>query len=201
MATIPDVFIIESLRVSEERDQREGEIIYRSLRMSGKKPIYHYVRTRRELEHFIGVFKTSGYRYLHLSCHGNIDLFATTFDDLDNADMVEVLGEAIDARRLFLSTCQAATSPFARLLFRQTRCISIAGPTGEIDFDDSAVFWTAFYHLMFKANRKKMDHATVHANLARGALMIGQEFRLFSPKKGGLPAIRVFPGSLEDDDL
>ena len=46
-------------------------MIYRSLRMSLKKPLYHYVRTVSEFKHFIDEFGKSDYRYLHISCHGN----------------------------------------------------------------------------------------------------------------------------------
>jgi len=51
--TNPEVFIRESLKFSEETDYREGEMIYRSLRMSLKEPIYRYVRTLTEFEHFV----------------------------------------------------------------------------------------------------------------------------------------------------
>ena len=202
--TIPDVFIIESLKTKEEQHNKEGEIIYRSLRMSGKMPIYHYVRTKRELEHFIAAFEKSRYRSLHISCHGNIDTFATTFDVLDDAEMVSVLGSAIDKKRLFLSTCLAATSPFAAKLFKETGCISVAGPSGKIDFDDSAVLWTAFYHMMFKANPDLMKHGVVKMNLARAALMLNEEVRFFLPTPARKPLLTTLPPKekrVEEDDL
>jgi hypothetical protein len=46
--------------------------------MSLKKPLYHYVRTIAEFEHFIDEFAKSDYRYLHVSCHGSRSGVSTT---------------------------------------------------------------------------------------------------------------------------
>jgi hypothetical protein len=181
--SVADVFIIESLKVKEEVDRKEGEIIYRTLRMSGKNPVYHYVRTERELRHFINEFKASRYRYLHISCHGNIDTFATTFDVLDDDSFSRILAPALNQRRLFLSTCLAATSPFAAKIFKRSRCYSVAGPVGEIAFDDSAILWTSFYHLMFKTNVDLMKNDDVKLNLSRAASILGERIRLLTPNR------------------
>lgn len=181
--TKPDVFIIESLNIPDEEHRREGEIIFRSLKMSGKNPIYRYLRTRTELEHFVKEFKESSYRYLHVSCHGDIDNFATTFDDMDNEEFSSILGSCLDGRRLFLSTCLAATSPFAKALFSKSSCHSVAGPAGKIAFDDSAVFWTGFYHLMFKENARLMTNANAILNLTKCAQLIDRRFHYFYQDK------------------
>jgi hypothetical protein len=78
----PEVFIIESLRFDEEADYREGEMIAKALAMSLKTPLYRYVRTRAEFEHFVDEFEDSGYRYLHISCHGSANGISTTLDPL-----------------------------------------------------------------------------------------------------------------------
>ena len=62
----PEVYIIESLGLDDENRRKEGEIISRTMRLSGKKPIYRYVRTQRELEYFVSDFAKSNYRYLHV---------------------------------------------------------------------------------------------------------------------------------------
>lgn len=47
MATVPDVFIIETLNPDDEGNGRfEGSVISSVLRLHEKKPIYCYVRTR-----------------------------------------------------------------------------------------------------------------------------------------------------------
>ncbi len=183
MVTKPEVFIIESLNFSEETDYREGEIIYRSLRMSGKKPRYHYIRTCDEFEHFIGDFEDSGYRYLHISCHGNRNGLSTTLNDLPRDEFVEIVAPVLDDRRLFLSTCLATTRVLANGVFSKGNCNSVAGPAKSIDFDDSAILWTSFYHLMFKANAKLMKRSVIRRNLAKAALLVGEQIHFFTPSR------------------
>ena len=60
--TIPKLFIIESLDIEDEEHRKEGEILSRVLTMAGKAPIYRYVRTKAELQHFIKEFQRSRYR-------------------------------------------------------------------------------------------------------------------------------------------
>ena len=73
--------------------------------MSGKNPVYHYVRTRKELEHFVDEFRKSKYRYFHLSCHSEVNLFSMTLDYMTASELADVFGTALERRRLFLSTC------------------------------------------------------------------------------------------------
>ena len=61
MATLPRVFIIESLGFSDEKEDRfEGGILSRMLRLSGSEPEYMYLRTRRELEKAVALFEKAG---------------------------------------------------------------------------------------------------------------------------------------------
>lgn len=191
--TRPDVFIIESLGFADEEHRREGEIISRALRMSGKRPIYHYVRTRRELEHFVAEFDRSGYRYLHISCHGNVGSVSTTLDAIDDRTFGAIVGPALSGRRLFLSTCLAATSKLAQAVFGNGACLSVAGPVGEIAFDDSVILWTTFYHLMFKENASAMRRKNIEINLTKAGLILDQRLRLHTPASGNSSTERVLP--------
>ena len=175
-----DVYIIESLNFDEEEKYREGEMIYRSLRMSGKEPIYNYVRTVAELEHFVEEFEASGYRYLHISCHGSRSGVSTTLESITTDDFAEIVGPSLDGKRLFLSTCQASTPAMARAVFSQGNCTSLAGPVNKICFDDSVILWTSFYHLMFKANAKAMKRSQIRQTLAKSALLVGEKMNLFT---------------------
>src|SRR4051812_29448548 len=78
--TVPEVFIIESLELEDEEEGREGAVLAAVLKMCGKNPLYYYIRTEAELEMLAGKFKESGYRYLHISCHGGDDALHTTID-------------------------------------------------------------------------------------------------------------------------
>ncbi len=68
--SIPEVFIIESLHFDDENESRyEGSFLSQILHLGGKKPLYYYIRTKRELTEVLRIFKASGYRYLHFSYH------------------------------------------------------------------------------------------------------------------------------------
>ena len=61
--TQPETFILESLSIDDEKNQRmDGKVLYEVLRLQGKNPIYYYFRTQVELIKFSDVFRQSGYR-------------------------------------------------------------------------------------------------------------------------------------------
>jgi hypothetical protein len=149
----PEVFIIESVYLEDEKEpKREGQIISQVLEMSRKNCEYHYIRTKKELRKFLKLFIKSQYRYLHLSCHGDEESLATTFDDVSFKELADFLRGNEHRFRLFLSSCLMASSKgnLAKTIMPATNCISILGPDGTIGFGDAAVFWSSLYHLMFK---------------------------------------------------
>lgn len=192
-STKPEVFIIESLKLDEEEHYREGEAIARSLRMSLKTPQYRYVRTARELEHFVDEFEDSNYRYLHISCHGSKSGVSTTLDDLTTDEFAAIVGPVLDKRRLFLSTCQASTTGMAKAVFSHSGCYSLVGPVNKINFDDSVIMWTAFYHLMFKTNERAMKRDAITRTIAQCAAMVDETVAFYTPTKDGTPKRVVVP--------
>lgn len=188
-----EVFIIESLNFTEEEDYREGEMISRSLKMSLKNPIYRYVRTKLELQHFVDEFEDSDYRYLHISCHGSKNGISTTLDNLSIDEFADIVGPALDGKRLFLSTCQASTSRMAQAVFEKGGCTSLVGPVNRINFDDSVVLWTSFYHLMFKADAKRMKREQIKKTIADVAGLVGERVNFFASRNGRLFAQVVLP--------
>ncbi|WP_299183190.1 hypothetical protein [uncultured Chryseobacterium sp.] len=160
--TDPYVFILESLDFEDEkRGSFEGEIISQILSMSNIKHKYFYIRTRREFEYFIDQFAKSNYRYLHISCHGSTDKISTTLDDISFQDLGIILGDKLDRKRLFLSSCLSTNESLAEAIFPTSDCISIVGPNKEINMDDAAIFWSSFYQKMFKENIKYMKNEKV----------------------------------------
>lgn len=194
----PTVCIVESLRFLEEDTHREGEIIAKTLRLSGKETHYSYLRTRQELEAYVKEFGASPHRYLHVSCHGNEGGFGTTTGYLAAEEFARLLAPHVDNRRVFLSACLAAESKFAKTLLLNSKCISVLAPVGTIQFDDAAIFWTAFYHLMFKANFASMSGAAVRATAARCASLTGETFRLFWKANGKVVTRTIAPETLDD---
>ena len=173
------VCIVESLGFFDEDAYKEGEIIFRTLRLSEKAAHYTYLRSRAEFEAFLKEFAESSHRYLHVSCHGNTGAFFTTLDKIKSVDFAKMLGPHLEKRRLFLSACLAADSAFAKALLENSKCLSVLGPEGKINFDDAAIFWTAFYHLMFKTNPDAMKRSDLIENVVRCAKLVNKKFRFF----------------------
>ena len=191
--TIPEVYIIETLDVDDEEDRREGEVITKVLRMAGKSPRYRYVRTAKELEHFAQEFGSSGCRYLHISCHGNIGVFGMTLDTLTEVEFADIIGPHLDDRRLFLSTCLATTPGFAQLIFDRSNCFSVAGPVNSVGFTDAALFWSTFYHLMFKTSSQSMKRNAILDNIRKAATCIGEPLRMFTRSVNRTPVEHLLP--------
>ncbi|MCD1117557.1 hypothetical protein [Chryseobacterium turcicum] len=160
--TNPYVFIIESLDFDDEEKQAyEGEIISRILSISNIEHKYYYIRTKREFEHFINEFLESNYRYLHISCHGNLNEISTTLDRISFQELGTILGDKLDRKRLFLSSCLSTNKSLAETILSNSDCFSIIGPNEEIDMDDAAIFWSSFYQKMFKDNDRYMKNDKV----------------------------------------
>jgi hypothetical protein len=161
--TKPELFIIESLALKDEKAGRqEGDIISRMLQLAGKTGTrYYYIRTLRELEKMIELFGDSNYRYLHISCHADKSGMGTTFDNVSYADLGKMLRPHLSNRRVFVSACQMACNSLAQELLRDTGCHSLIGPKNQIAFDSAAAFWISFYHLMFKVNELAMKRETL----------------------------------------
>lgn len=148
--TIPEVFIIESLRFAdEERGYYEGQIISDILRLNQKQSKYYYIRTKKELRAVLEKFRDSNYRYLHLSCHANNKEMATTLDSIPFDELSTLLKPYLRERRLFVSACEMVNINLGKLLLPGSGCFSLMGPATRIAFSDAAIIWASLYHLMF----------------------------------------------------
>jgi hypothetical protein len=182
--TNPTVCIVESLNFLQEDTHKEGEIISRTLRLSAKDAHYTYLRSPQEMEAFAVEFGRSKHRYLHVSCHGNRKAFFTTTGHMLAADFARLLAPHVDSRRVFLSACQAAQSEFAKSLLSASGCWSVLAPVDDIFFDDAAIFWSSFYHIMFKNNPDSMNRSGIKRTVEKCADLIGAQFRLFFREDG-----------------
>lgn len=168
MITKPKLFIIESLEFKDEKDEYfEGQIISKILKFAQIESQYYYVRTKREFEHVLGLFKESNYRYLHISCHGNTKGISTTLDNISFKELGLLLHNVIDNKRLFISACSVMNKNLAEEILQITDCYSIVGPSKKIYMDDAVIFWSAFYQLMFKVNPSKMNRNTLEKTLRK----------------------------------
>lgn len=154
--TIPEIFIVESLRFDDEAsDSYEGKIISNILHLNGKNSKYYYIRTRRELEEVVGIFDASRYRYLHLSCHGSPQSMATTLDTIPFEQLGGILQPHLHNKRLFLSACEMVNEELAKAIIPDSGCYSIIGPSESVKFSDAAILWASFYHLIFNYDSGK----------------------------------------------
>jgi hypothetical protein len=194
--TTPQVFIIESLKLDDEKNERfEGRILQHIPRLGDKKSAYYYIRTRRELEKMAKLFGKSGFRYLHISCHGNTAEMATTFDRISFQELGGLLRPHLRGRRVFVSACEMTTKALAtELLLHRSRCSSLIGPCDTIKFSDAALLWSSFYHLVFRTNDEVMKRKWVLAHLQSTATLFGVRMNYFSASKSkGVRATAVAP--------
>lgn len=181
MKTTPNVFIIESLRFDDEKERRaEGKFLSHILRLEGREFAYYYIRTKQELEEVLDRFETSGFRYLHISCHANNNGIALTLDDLTVGELGELLRPYLDKRRVFFSACELATERLARELLTETLCYSVVAPAQGVEFGQAALFWASLYHLMFREEKKEMKRAELSRNLSALSTLFALKIRFFS---------------------
>ena len=148
--TKPETFILESLDHEDEMATRlDGKILFDVLKLQGKNPKYYYFRTQRELIEFARLFRESGYRYLHLSCHGSDEIVRYTFGESTYSDFAAIFDKKLHNRRLFVSGCNLGNMEFAKAIFAKNGGMySVTAPTKKVFFDQSIAFWSAFYYMM-----------------------------------------------------
>ena len=181
-STIADVYIIESLDPDDEGNGRfEGAFLSHVLRLHGKEPKYKYVRTRAEFERAIRMFAASGYRYLHLSCHGDAEgLCTTNQEEVDYDELAELLIPCMHEKRLFISACKMVHKDLAKALLPSSGCFSIVGPTMNIAFTDSAVVWASVYHLAFSEDADRITRNSLREKLKQACKLFDVEFAYFA---------------------
>jgi hypothetical protein len=197
----PRVFIIESLTLKDEANKRfEGRILKQILRLSGKESAYYYIRTRRELERIARLFGRSGFRYLHISCHGNSNEMATTFGSISFPELGHILRPHLRDRRVFLSACEMTTRSLARELISGSGCYSVIGPSDAVRFGDAAILWSSFYHLMFRTNESAMQRKWILAHLRKTTKLFRVRMNYFArSRKQGIRSIVLGPGLKAND--
>ncbi len=59
----------------------------------------------------------------------------------------------------------------AKAVIPSSKCLSIIGPAKTVNFNDAAILWSSFYHLMFRDNAKAMKRPMILQNLKDVAQM------------------------------
>jgi hypothetical protein len=183
--TKPEVFVIESLGPDDEGNGRfEGSIISQMLNLHGKQCKYRYVRTRKHFIQAVKQFANSDYRYLHISCHADRRGMCTTNqDEIDHAELGQILRPHIRNKRLFLSACEMVNEYLVREIIPGSGCNSVVGPSVKVAFSDAAILWASFYHLMFSHSFRSMGHEALKKYLRRTSRMFQVDMSYFSKSK------------------
>lgn len=165
--TIADVFIIESLRINDEIEQRyEGRRLADILRMAGKNPKYYYFQEKSELPYILKLFKATKYRYLHFSCHASMTSIITTASVYTYPEFARELAGYLKEKRAFFSACELGNELFTTCLAGTNKGMhSVVAPAEEIRFDHAAAIWSAFYVSLFSSNKNSMRHADILGRL------------------------------------
>lgn len=173
--TSSDIFIIESLGLDDEtKEQYDGRILYQTLKLHGKNPIYYYVRTALELSEVAKIFRETGYRYLHLSCHGSPGIVKLTFENVTFAKFAQYFTGLLNNRRVFASGCSLGNQALASSLFAVNGGMySLTGPQKKVFFDQSSAFWSAFYYLMHAEDSQSMKKQILEATLKQICPLFG----------------------------
>jgi hypothetical protein len=195
--TRANVFIIESLSFDDEKNNRfEGRFLSQILHLGGKESIYYYIRTKKELEKLLKLFKGSDYRYLHLSSHGDTESIYTTLDRIPFRELAKLLRPYLKEKRLFVSACSAVNEDLAEIVIPSSGCFSIIGPAEDVLFNDAAIMWASFYHLVFKEEPMKMKRQYVVSTLKNVANTFGVSMNYFSiseRSKEGYKGTKIHP--------
>ncbi len=216
--TKPETFILESLAHEDELATRlDGKVLYDVLKLQGKNPLYYYFRTQRELVEFSKIFRDSGYRYLHLSCHGNAETVSYTFGESVYTEFARLFERKLHNRRLFVSGCNLGNMNFAKAIFATNGGMySVTAPTKKVFFDQSISFWSAFYYMMHawdsSAMKKKrlnqvfnqlstifeMPLAHYYRDTGQGAAVVEQ---IYSAKRENLNTAKAKASTLPGEEI
>jgi hypothetical protein len=196
-STVPEVFVVESLKFDDEANDRyEGKIVSNILHLNGKNSKYYYIRTRRELEEVVGIFGVSRYRYLHLSCHGRHQSMGTTLDTIPFEQLGEILKPNLYKKRLFISACEMANEDLAKAIIPDSGCYSIIGPSEPVAFSDAAILWASFYHLIFNYDAEAIKREGIIKYCQRIVNLFGVPLNYYSSSrsnKRGFKLERIRP--------
>ncbi len=197
--TDPHFFIIESLNLEDENEERfEGKFLYNYLKILKKNPKYYYIRSRRELIQASDIFRKIGYRYLYLSCHGKENAVCTTFDEISFEDFASIFSKKLEHRRLFVSGCSIGNLEFAKHLFKKNGGMySLTAPKDVVLFTQTLPFWTSFYYLMESIDSRAMKAAAIYPSLQLCANMFDIDINHFykSTSHGGNVTCKEFISS------
>jgi hypothetical protein len=108
----------------------------------------------------------SKYRYLHLSCHGDVDKIFTRCGEISNYALARIFENSLKLKRLFFSACLVGNRDFSEIIAAKNKGMhSIVAPVQKIRFDHAAALWNALYLSLFTENEERMTHERIISRL------------------------------------
>jgi hypothetical protein len=157
------VFIIENLR---GEDFFDGENLHEILELSNIQSIYKEVHDKAEFIAAMDDFKESNLRYLHISCHADMDGIEINGEEITNLELSKIFKNKITNRKIFLSVCKGGNRNIATAV---AKCggQSLIGTPINLHFDKAALFWPSFYHVINRADSSKMNQKSISGTLKK----------------------------------
>lgn len=151
------VYIIES----NELHYRDGEKLREILDLIEFPCRYQPVGTLSEFSNAIDEFSKSGFRYLHLSCHADMDGIQIKDSLIDNKDLIPICKGKLSRKRVFLSACRASNLRLATVLIQKCGAQSIIGSPQDLHFITAATLWPAFYHKVQELDKQSLNQKSL----------------------------------------
>jgi hypothetical protein len=184
------IFIIESLR--SEDDYFDGENLHNILKLAKIDSIYHEVLSLVDFIDKIEKFVDSGYRYLHLSCHGDESGIEINGEKISNGRLIEIFNGRLFKKRLFMSACQGANKELGYNLITKVGATSLIGTPINLGFDKAALFWPSFYYAVNEADNKKMQAEKINLIIRRCVQLFNIPIDYYSAVKNHRNRILLF---------
>lgn len=171
--TPSEVFIIEGIGRrgtdgSNIEEGLEGKRIKEILKMYGKSPILEEALSIAELRSAIDSFDLTGYKYLHISAHGDGEGLQFGRESISYRDFADILSNKLSRKRLFVSSCELGNERFVDEIERtNSRVLSVMAPIDTVHPRESLLLWTVFYPVMTEADRDTMKSENIRHNIQK----------------------------------
>lgn len=181
------VYIVECLRAGDFND---GKVLHQILELMGMVSVYQNAKTIEDFRSFIEDFKTSQFRYLHISCHADKKGLEIDGEDFSNEALQDLLKGGLKNKRVFMSACQGANKDLASRLLVDCEAYSLIGTPVDLDFDKSVLFWPSFYHIINEYDQQKMKRDFLIETLQKCVDMFGVPINYYSKIKNTTTHLR-----------
>jgi hypothetical protein len=163
-----NIRVIETILASDQG--QDIKILSEVIKMIGfhVKPIVVDGKTSRES--FIESLTSGQERYIHVSAHGDSDGFYIHGERQTHVSVEHISQQVrvrynndrncLRGRFLTASACGSPSLSFWKDFFDCTGVSAVVAPMGEVDFEESAMFYSAFYFALLRHPSSRIKQST-----------------------------------------